>query len=101
MYLEDLALFITREGWRVIKFYSHFTFEQEAFKKNCILMNQKSRQNAKHSIEKDLFKLMNKSNIGYDCRDNLDNCQFIQIFDKLKGVTYLKRYYNYFDQKSF
>ena len=42
---------------------------------------------------------MNNSNFGYDCRNHLDNCQFIPIFDELKGVTYLKRYYNYFDQK--
>ena len=62
-------------------------------------MNQKSRQNAKHSIEKDFSKLMNNSNFGYDCLNNLNNCQFIPIFDKLKGVTYLKRYYNYFGQK--
>ena len=52
MYLEDLALVITREGWRVIKFYSHFNVEQEAFKKNFILMNQKSRQNANILLKK-------------------------------------------------
>ena len=33
----------------------------------------------------------------YDCRNNLDNCQIVSIFDKLKEITYLKRYYNYFD----
>ena len=62
-------------------------------------MNQTSRQNAKNSIEKDLFKLMNNANVGYDCGNNLDNCQFVPIFHKLKQVTYLKRYYKYFDQK--
>ena len=46
-------------------------------------MNQKSRQNAKNSIEKDFFKLMNNANFGYDCRNNLDNCQFIPIFDEM------------------
>ena len=62
-------------------------------------MNQKSRQNAKNSIKKDFYKLMNNSNFGYDCHNKLDNCQFIPpIFDKLKELTYLKRYYNYFDQ---
>ena len=99
MYLEHLAFVISRGGWCVTKIYSHFTFEQEAFKKNYILMNQKSRQNAKNSIEKDFFKLINNSNFGYDCRNNLDNCQFIPIFDELKEVTYHKRYYNYFEQK--
>ena len=32
-------------------------------------------------------------------RNNLDNCQFVPIFDELKGITYLKWYYNYFDWK--
>ena len=62
-------------------------------------MNQKSRQEAKNSIEKDFYKLMNNSNFGYDCRNNLDNWQFIPIFHKLKEIAYLKRYYNYFDSK--
>ena len=42
---------------------------------------------------------MNNANFGFDCRNNLDNCQFVPIFDELKEVTYLKKYYNYFDQK--
>ena len=25
---------------------------------------------------------MNNSNFGYDCRNNLDNCKFIPIFDE-------------------
>ena len=62
-------------------------------------MNQKSRQNAKNSIEKDLFKLLNNANFGYNCRNNLDNCQFILIFYEMNEITYLKRYYNYFDKE--
>ena len=42
---------------------------------------------------------MNNANFGYDCRKNLDNCQFIPIFDEMNKATYLKRYYNYFDKK--
>ena len=64
-----------------------------------ILRNQKSIQEAKNSIEKDFYKLMSNSNFGYDCRNNLDNCQFPPIFDELKEITYLKWYYNYFDSK--
>ena len=63
-------------------------------------MNQRSRQNAKNSIEKDFYKLMNNANFGYDCRNNLDNCQFILIFDEMNEVTYWKRYYNYFSEVS-
>ena len=42
---------------------------------------------------------MSNSNFGYDCRNNLGNCQFVPVFDELKEITYLKRYYNYFDSK--
>ena len=42
---------------------------------------------------------MNNANFGYDCCSNLDNCQFIPIFDEMNEVTYLKRYYNYFDKE--
>ena len=63
-------------------------------------MNQKSRQKSKNNIEKDFYKLMNNSNFGYDCRNNLGNCQFLPIFDEIKEITYLKkRYYNYFDPR--
>ena len=42
---------------------------------------------------------MNNPNFGYNCRDNLDNCQFVSVFDELQEITYLKRYYDYFDSK--
>ena len=68
LYLEHLSFLINRARWKVTKLYSHYSFEQEGFKTNFILMNQKSRQNAKNSIEKNFFKLMNNANFGYDSR---------------------------------
>ena len=62
-------------------------------------MNQKSRQLSKNDIEKDFFKLMNNSNFGYDCRNNLDNCKFNPIFDKFGEISYINRYHNIFDEK--
>ena len=55
MYLEDLALCIKRAGWKVTKIHAHLTFEQSRFKRNFILMNQKSRQLSKNDVEKDFF----------------------------------------------
>ena len=99
MYLEDLEFCINRANWKVTKIYSHLTFEQSRFKRKFILMNQKSRQQSKNDIEKDFYKLMNNSNFGYDCRNNLDNCKFVPIFDELKEITYINRYHNIFDPK--
>ena len=99
MYLEELAFVIKRAGWKVTKIHAHLTFEQKRFKQKFILMNQKSRQESKNDIEKDFYKLMNNSNFGYDCRNNLDNCKFVRIFDELKELTYVERYHNIFDPK--
>ena len=98
IYLEELAFVIKRAGWKVTKIHAHLTFEQKRFKQKFILVNQKSRQESKNDIEKDFYKLMNNSNFGYDCRNNLDNCKFVPIFDELKELTYIERY-NIFDPK--
>ena len=99
MYLEQIFFAVVRAGRKITKIYSHYTFEQERFKKDFILMNQKSRQNAKNSVEKDFYKLMNNSNLGYDCRNNLDNCKFVPIFEELKEIMYIKKYINFFYPK--
>ena len=99
IYVEDLAFYIKRAGWKVTKIHSHITFEQSRFKQRSILMNQKSRQQSRKSIEKDFYKLMNNSNFGYDCRNNLDSCKSVSIFDEFKELTYTNRYHNIFDPK--
>ena len=99
MYLEDLLFCIKRAGWKVTKIHAYLTFEQSRFKCNFILMNQKSRQLPKNDVEKDFFKLMNNSNLGYDCRNNLDNCKFNPIFDEFGEITYVNRYHNIFVEK--
>ena len=76
LYLEHLRFLVKTAGWRVTKIYSHFEFEQDAFKKEFVLSNQTSRQNAKNNIEKDFFKLMNNANFGFDCRNNASNTKF-------------------------
>ena len=99
MYLEDLVFCIKRASWKVTKIHLHLTFEQKRFKQKFIFMNQKSRQQSKNSVEKDFYKLMNNSNFGYDCRNNLDNCKFVPIFNEYKELTYIHRYHNIFNQK--
>ena len=99
MYLEDLVFCIKWAGWKVTKINAHLTFEQKRFKQKFILMNQKSWQESKNSVEKDFYKLMNNSNFGYDCRNNLDNCKFVPTFDDYRESTFISRYYNLFDSK--
>ena len=99
LYLEDLRFLIKRAGWKVTKLYSHFTFEQDTFKKEFVLMNQRSRQNAKNDIEKNFCKLMNNANFGFDCRNKADNLKFDPLIDEINEITYIKRYHNLFDPK--
>ena len=99
MYIEHLAFIIKRACWKITKIHAHLTFEQKRFKKKFILMNQKSRQESKNNFEKDFYKLMNNSNFGYDCRNNLDNCKFVPIFDEVKEITYIGRHWNFFDSR--
>ena len=99
MHLEHLAFVIKRAGWKVTKIHAHLSFEQKQFKRKFILLNQKSWQESKSNIEKDFYKLMNNSNFGYDCRNNLDNCKFVPIFDEFKKVTCIGRYFHFFDTR--
>ena len=41
---------------------------------------------------------MNNANVGYDCRNNADNCYFRPVYDEIEELSYAKRYQNMFDQ---
>ena len=64
-----------------------------------VLMNQKSRQQAKNDIEKDFYKLMNNANFGFDCRNDVDSLKFDPLIDEINEITYIKKYHNLFDPK--
>ena len=51
-YLKHLLSLMKRLGMKPT--YSHYTFNQESFKKYFVLMNQCSRQQTKNSVEKGL-----------------------------------------------
>ena len=85
--LEDLTFLIMRCCWKVTKTYSHYTFEQSCFKRDFVLMNQRSRHNAENA------------NFGYDCRNNVNNGKFGSIIDDINEISYIKKYYNLFDNK--
>ena len=64
-----------------------------------VLVNQKSRQNAKYVIKKDFLKLMKNANFGFYCRNNANNVTFEPIIDKINEIFYIKKYYSPFDTK--
>ena len=99
LFLEDFRFFIKRCGWKVTKINTHFTYEQSYFKRDFVLNNQCKRQKAKTGIEKDFYKLMNNANFGYDCRNNANNAKFQPIIDEINEITYIKKYYNLFDNR--
>ena len=55
-------------------------------------MNQKARQEASDKV--DFCKLLNNSNFGYDCRNNLDNLNFEPINDELNELNFIKKYHS-------
>ena len=90
LYAEHLNFLVTRCGWKRTISYDYYTFEQSKFKKHFVIMNQVARENAKSSVEKEFYKLMNNSNFGCNCRNKAKDCSFKPIFDKLKELSYVK-----------
>ena len=91
--MQNICIFlIKRVGWIITKIYAHHTFEKFKFKKDLVVMNQVSHENAKAFVEKDFYKLMNNANFGYGCRNNIDNCKFTALFDEIDEVSYNQKY---------
>ena len=101
LYAEDLYFLTTRAGWQVTRIYEHYTFKQDKFKKDFVVMNQNARKTAKTKVEKDFYKLLNNSNFGNDCRNNIGNCKLELLFDGLEEIAYIKKYSNIFQDMKF
>ena len=95
LYAEDLYFLTTRAGWEVTKIYDHFTLKQDTFKRDFAVMNQNPRKTAKTKVEKGFYKLLNNSNFGYDCRNNIGNCRLDLLFDGLDEISYIKKFTNF------
>ena len=101
LYAEDLYFLIKRAGSLVTHIYKHYTFEQSTFKKDFVVMNQKLSQKATSSIERDFFKLLNNSNFGINCRNNIDNCILEPLYDDLHEISYIKKFTTIFSDDTF
>ena len=62
-------------------------------------MSQVSTQISQTTVEKDFYKLMNNSNFGHDCRNNVDNCFFAPIHNDINEISYIKKYQSLFDNE--
>ena len=101
LYAEDLHFLIKRVGRLVTYIYEHYIFEQSKFRKDFVVMNQKSRQAATSSVEKDFFELLNNSTFGIDCLNNIDNCIFESIYDNLGEISYIKKFTTIFNDDTY
>ena len=101
LYVEDLHFLVTRAGWLVTHIYDHYIFEQATFKKDFVIMNQKSRQTATSSVEKDFYKLLNNSNFGINCRNNINSCYLEPIYDDFSEISYIKNFTSIFNDDTF
>ena len=54
-------------------------------------MNQRARKTASSPLEKDSYKLLNNSNFGIDCRNNIDNCYLKPLFEDFSEISYVKK----------
>ena len=64
-------------------------------------MNQKSRQKATTSVEKDFCKFLNNSNFGIDCRNSIDNCIIEPLYDDLGEISYIKKFLTIFNDDTY
>ena len=83
LYAEHIHFLVKIAGCLVTKIYQHFIFAQSKFKKDFVVMNQKSKQIAKTSVEKDFYKLLNNSNFGIDYRSNIATESLSQFMTRL------------------
>ena len=101
LYAEGLYFLINRAEWPVSYIYEHFTFAQSKFKKDFVVMNQKARQTVTSSVEKGFHKLLNNSNVGIDCRNNIDNCYLEPLYNDFPEISCIKKFTTIFNDETF
>ena len=101
LYAEHLHFLIKRAGWLATHIHENFTFEQSKFKKDFVVMNQKARQKTTSSVERDFYKLLNNSNFGIDCRNNIDNCILEPLYDEVSEILYIKKFCTIFGNDTY
>ena len=92
VFIDHIHFLTKRAGWT--KVYHYYTFEQEPFKKDHILGNQKSRQEAVargYDVQGNFLKLLN-ANFGFDSRDNSQNKSLHLVYDEDAEIEFINKY---------
>ena len=98
MYIDHIYFLTNRAGWKVTKVHLYYTFEQEPFKKEYILGNQRARQEASarcDDVQANFWKLLNNANFGFECRDDSQNKSLHLIYDENAEVEFISKYSKY------
>ena len=92
MYIDCIHLLTKRAGWKVTKVHNYYTFEQETFKEEYILGNQKARQD---DVQANFWKLLNHVNFSFDGRDNSQKKSLHLICNKEAEIDFISKYGGY------
>ena len=95
MYVEHIHFLVKRASWKVTNVHRYYTFEQDPFKKEYILGNQKARQAAVargDDVQANFWELLNYANFGFDYRDNSQNKSLHLIYGEGKEVDFICKY---------
>ena len=95
MFIDHIHFLTERAGGKVTKVHAHYSFEQEPFKKEYILGNQRARQEAVargNGVQANFWKLLNNFNFGFDFRDNSQNKNLHLSYDEDAEIEFLTKY---------
>ena len=98
MYIDHIHFLTKKAWWKVTKVHNYYTFEQEPFKKEYILGNQRARQEAVargDDVQANFWKLLNNADFGFDCRDNSQNKSLHLIYDEEAEFDFISKYDGY------
>ena len=104
MYIDHIHFLTKKAWWKVTKVHNYYTFEQEPFKKEYILGNQRARQEVVargDDVQANFWKLVNNADFGFDCRDNSQNKSLHLIYHKEAQVDFLGKYDGYSNTNCF
>ena len=102
VYAEGIHHFlVNRAGWLVTEIYQYFTFSQPNYKKDFMIMNQRSRHKATTDVKSYFYKLLSNLNFGIDFKSNIDSRTLEPLYDELGETAFIKKCDDMFDRRNY